>query len=274
MVTPILILTRDNPEYLYVTLKSLTATELKDNPILIIDDSSELELTKKFYSTMDEFDVTFDDWTKDKKSQSTQEEADKTIAKTFLAIPQIKKIKGIKRKFQVISTPKILGPKKIIQFALKTCFTIFSKADTCCIIDDNILFNKYWLKEALSLYEDMNRPNNKIGIISTYSEELIIPEYRYKIDSQMFRGKMMLISREMYKEMFFHGYFEKNVEFFGNEPNFVELERIGYSLGYITIVSGPSYIQSLEKRNLATKEKLLKYQNNFKRPIAWNKNMI
>lgn len=187
MVTPIIILTRDNPEYLYVTLKSLSATELNNNPILIIDDSSELELTKKFYSTMDEFDVTFDDWTK--QSKSSQEICDKAIAKTFLAIPQIKKIKGIKRKFQVISTPKVLGPNKILQFALKFCFTIFPKATKCCIIDDNILFNKYWLKEAESIFDDNYRPNNKVGIVSTYSEEPAIPEYRYKIDCQMFRRK-------------------------------------------------------------------------------------
>ena len=180
MVTPIIILTRDNPEYLYVTLKSLTATILNNNPILIIDDSSELDLTKKFYSTMDVFDITFDDWTK--KGESTQEIKDKVIAETFLAIPQIKQIKGIKRKFQVLSTPRVLGPTKIIQFALRTCFTIFSKAKMCCILDDNILFNKNWLKEAISLYEGLNRPNNKIGIVSTYSEELKIPEYRYKID--------------------------------------------------------------------------------------------
>lgn len=84
----------------------------------------------------------------------------------------------------------------------------------------------------------------------------------------------MLISRELYKEMFFHGYFDNNAEFFGIEPNFVELEKISYGFGFLTIVSGPSFIQSLEKRNLVNKEKLLKYQNNFIRPIAWNKNML
>ena len=273
MISPILILTRDNPEYLYVTLKSLSATELNDNPILIIDDSSELDFTKKFYSTMDEFDVTFDDWTKN-DGKSTQEISDKIIAKTFLAIPQIKKIKGIKRKFQVVTTPRVLGPQKIIQFALKTCFTIFPKADMCCIIDDNILFNKYWLTYAIDIFEGMNKFNNKIGIVSTYSETPIIPEFKYKIDSQMFRGKMMLISRDLYKEMFFHKFFEDGSKFPGKEPNFVEFERVSYSFGFITIVSGPSYIQSLEKRNLTSKEKLLKYQNNFLKPIAWNKNML
>ena len=84
----------------------------------------------------------------------------------------------------------------------------------------------------------------------------------------------MLISRDLYKEMFFNGYFDKKMEFSGIEPNFVELEKASYGLGFITIVSGPSFIQSLEKRNLVNKEKLLKYDDNFKRPIAWNKNMI
>lgn len=84
----------------------------------------------------------------------------------------------------------------------------------------------------------------------------------------------MLISRNLYKEMFFHGYFDKEVEFSGIEPNFVDLEKIAYKLGFITIVSGPSFIQSLEKRNLTNKEKLLKYEDNFKKPIAWNYDMI
>lgn len=189
MITPILILTRDNPEYLYVTLKSLSATNLDNNPIIIIDDSSELKFTKNFYSTMDEFNVTFDDWTKEGKSKSSQEISDKIIAKSFLAIPQITKIKGIKRKFQIISTPYVLGPTKIIQFALKTCFTLFPKANKCCIIDDNILFNKYWLKEALSIFEDTNKGENKVGIVSVYSENQIFPEFRYQIEHQKFRRK-------------------------------------------------------------------------------------
>lgn len=84
----------------------------------------------------------------------------------------------------------------------------------------------------------------------------------------------MMVSRDLYKEMFYHGYFDKGVEFSGIEPNFVELEKISYKLGFITIVSGPSFIQSLEKRNLTNKEKLLKYENNFKKPIAWNYDMI
>ena len=43
------------------------------------------------------------------------------------------------------------------------------------------------IKQAI--FDDNYRPNNKIGIVSTYSEEVSIPEYRYKIDCQMFRRK-------------------------------------------------------------------------------------
>jgi len=272
MITPILILTRDNPEYLYVTLKSLSATEINDNPIIIIDNCSSFQFTKNFYETYDTFDVTFNDWTTEGKS--SQEKADKEYAKTFLTIPQITQIQGIKRKFQVISTPRILKPIKIIQFALKAAFKIFPKANKCCILDDNILFNKHWLNEAEFIFESSKKPRNNVGIVSVYSEEPAIPEFRYKIDAQAFRGKMMLVNRELYQKMFIKGYFDKGAEFFGNEPNFVEFERICYQMGFITVVSGPSFIQSLEKRNLSTKNNMLKYQDNFKRPISWNDSML
>lgn len=84
----------------------------------------------------------------------------------------------------------------------------------------------------------------------------------------------MLISKDLYKEMLSEGYLNKKFKFPDEEVNFIELERISYKLGFLTIVSGPSFIQSLEKRHLVNKEKLLKYQNNFKKPIAWNKNML
>ncbi|MBR4315419.1 MAG: glycosyltransferase family 2 protein [Alphaproteobacteria bacterium] len=39
-MTPIIIRTKDRPHYLHTTLKSLTATELDNSPITIIDDCS------------------------------------------------------------------------------------------------------------------------------------------------------------------------------------------------------------------------------------------
>lgn len=267
--TPIIIITRDNPEYLYVTLKSLTATELMNNPILIVDDSSQLDLTRKFYYTMDEYPVTFDDWTKPGKS--SQEIYDKKFGHEFLYIPQITKIKGIKRKFQVISTPKTLGPDKILFYAMKAAFTIFPESTSCCILDDNILFNSKWLKKTLEIYQD-ERFHSKIGIISVYSETEIIHNCDYHFDHDAFKGKMMFINKNLYKEMTYIGWFKNNVKLPGDFVNYKELQRIADSLGYITITTDISYIQSLEKRNLCGKDKILKYQNNFKYPVAWNEN--
>ena len=45
---PIIILTKDNPEYLYITLKSLTATDTLNTPIIIEDDCSAMPMTKYY----------------------------------------------------------------------------------------------------------------------------------------------------------------------------------------------------------------------------------
>ena len=101
---PIIILTKDNPEYLYITLKSLTATDTLNNPIIIVDDCSAMPMTKSFLYSNDVIDVTFDDWT-NSSNKSSQEIADKEAAETFLNIPKITKILGLKRKFSIIKTP-------------------------------------------------------------------------------------------------------------------------------------------------------------------------
>ena len=74
--TPIIVLTKDNPEYLYVTLKSLTATETMCNPVIIVDDCSAIDATKEFLYTNDTIKVKFDDWTV-KGTESVQELSDK-----------------------------------------------------------------------------------------------------------------------------------------------------------------------------------------------------
>ena len=92
-ITPIIILTKDNPEYLYLTLKSLTATEIENNPIIIVDDGSSMQMTRTFLYTNETIDVSFDDWTK-VSGLSSQEIADKEAAMSFLDIPKISKIFG------------------------------------------------------------------------------------------------------------------------------------------------------------------------------------
>lgn len=268
--TPIIIITKDNPEYLYVTLKSLTASKLYNNPILIIDNNSELDFTKGFYYSMNEYDVSFDDWTSE--SKNSQEMLDKAFSKTFLSIPFIESIKGLKRKFQIVSTPKTLEPNKILLYAMKTAFTIFPEADYCCILNDSLLFNPNWLKKTHEIYND-ERFHTKVGIISVYSEKRSVPEYEYRLDPGYFRGKMMFINKNLYKEMTYVGWFKPNVKVPNNDVNYIELEKIANTLGYITITTENSYIQSIEKRHLSNEHKILKFHQNFKNPVSWNDEM-
>lgn len=264
--TPIIILTRDNPEYLYVTLKSLKASDIENNPILIIDNCSNFRRTLKFYNTNDEFPVTFDDWTS--PSNSSQEEADKLYAETFLSIPKINKITGINKKFQVVYTPHIIDPSKILFYAIKTAFSVFPESNHCCILDDNILFNPNWLSKTLEIYND-EKYNTKIGIISMYSEIEKTPSFKYRFEPDIFRGKMMFVTRDLYNDMTAIGWFKNDIKIPSEDVNYMELARIAHSLNYSIITSEISYIQSLEKRNLSSKDKLLRLNNNFKTPIAW-----
>lgn len=264
---PIIIITKDNPEYLFLTLKSLKASKLYNNPIIIIDDSSMMRKTQKFYSTNEKFQVSYEDWTAEAKN--LQEEMDKFYGKEFIYIPRIKEITGIHKEVQIISTPKYMGHTKILQYAINFAFTYFPSSNGCCILDDDILFNPYWLNKTLELYDD-EKFYKKIGILSVYSEKELLPDYdNYnEIIHNSFRGKMMFIHKNLYKEMKSSGILNKI--FPKDIKNYMYLQKIADSLGYLTLTTNKSYIQSLEKRNLCGDDKILRYENNFMKPIAWN----
>ena len=82
---------------------------------------------------------------------------------------------------------------------------------------------------------------------------------------------MFLITNNFYKLLKRYGYFSTS-EFRGNGTTYEILQSISYKLGFSTFTSNKSYIQNLEKRNICNKDKILKYDNNFVKPIAWNEN--
>lgn len=265
-ITPIIILTKDNPEYLYVTLKSLTATCINNNPIIILDNCSTLEITKKFLYTNEVIETSFNDWTK-RENMNSQEQIDKEYATDFLNIPKINLIIGIYNKFTVIQTPKYLNQNQLIIYAINLSFTLFPNANTCCILDDNIIFNKHWLDEAKQIFEEEKKVSN-IGIISTFSENVKESEFFEYQKNNTLKGKMMLITSNFYNEL--KKILTYNIPY--NEPYYVYLQSLAYKLGFVTFTSAISYIQSLEPRHLSTKDKLFKCDSSFKKPIAWNEN--
>lgn len=264
---PIIILTKDNPEYLYITLKSLTATDTLNNPIIIVDDCSAMPMTKSFLYSNDVIDVTFDDWT-NSSNKSSQEIADKEAAETFLNIPKITKILGLKRKFSIIKTPKYLGQEYRTLFGINLGFSLYQNSKMCCIMEDDMLFNKNWLKVAKKIYE-CEYNISPIGLISVYNEHAKCTEFPDYLKNDRFQGKMFLITNNFYKLLKRYGYFSTS-EFRGNGTTYEILQSISYKLGFSTFTSNKSYIQNLEKRNICNKDKILKYDNNFVKPIAWN----
>jgi hypothetical protein len=266
--TPIIILTKDNPEYLYITLKSLTATETFNNPIIIVDDCSTLPMSRTFLYTEDVIDVSFDDWTRP-ATLNTQEIADKEAADSFLNIPKITKILGIKRKFSIIRTPRYLGQEYRTLFGINLGFLLYPNAKTCCIMEDDMLFNKNWLKTAKHIYESELRRSN-VGLVSVYNEHAKSTEFPDYLKNDRFQGKMFLITNKFYKLLKKYGYFSSS-DFKGHGTTYEILQDIGWNLGFDSFVSIKSYVQNIGKRNLCNKDKILKYDDNFKKPVAWNK---
>ena len=138
----------------------------------------------------------------------------------------------------------------------------------CCIMEDDMLFNKNWLKVAKKIYE-CEYNISPIGLISVYNEHAKCTEFPDYLKNDRFQGKMFLITNNFYKLLKRYGYFSTS-EFRGNGTTYEILQSISYKLGFSTFTSNKSYIQNLEKRNICNKDKILKYDNNFVKPIAWN----
>jgi hypothetical protein len=261
------VLTKDNPEYLYVTLKSLTATETFGNPIVVVDDCSAIDKTKTFLYTNETLQVKFDDWTV-KDNESTQELCDKEAASSYLNIPQIVEIFGIKKKFSVVKTPRYLGRSYRTLFGMKLAFDLYPTSRECVILDDDILFNRDWLKKMKQISSFENFKGN-VGLTSAYSEKMkpgLEAEYS---KNESIRGKCVMVSKKLYDKMKTIGLF-KNMRLSGEGSFYDKLQRLADRLGFISLVTRDSYIQSLEKRNIVNKDKILKYDKNFVMPIAWN----
>lgn len=268
MKTPIIILTKDNPEYLYVTLKSLTATNIGDNPIIIVDDSSSMEKTRSFLYTNDAIEIKFDDWTI-KDNLSTQELADKEAATSYLNIPQITKIIGIKKKFTIIRTPKYLGPIYRTLYGINLAFTLYPSAENCVILEDDILFNKNWMTKMFEI-QKFEFFKKKAAMISTYTEKLKTVEQPYFKDEPI-KGKAVMITNAFYKKLKQLGLLS-SMDLVGEGGVFIHLQVLAEKLNFVCLTSRSSYIQNLQKRNLVNKDKVLKYDKNFVMPIAWNEN--
>jgi len=265
--TPIAVLTKDNPEYLNITLRSLKATETFESPVFIIDDCSEYQKTKDFLYSDQPIEVCLDDWTS-VKSNSLQELADKEAAKSYLTIPQITSMNGLKNRYNIIKTKKYLGKLNRILFAVKFVFDSYPSSKMCAILDDDIMLNKNWLREAYKIYE-YEHFKSKIGMISVFNEKCKDEEDVEYYINDVINGKCVLFTKKLFDEIVRTGIYN-GVSISGEGPAYYKIQKLAENLGFVSLNSRLSYVQSLEKRNLVNKEKVLMYDSNFVKPIAWS----
>ena len=113
MKFPILVRTRNRPDYLHLTLKSLTATNLLDGEIIIMDDHSDDELTKEYLYTNNNIVLPEIDWENQILNNEKRRDNDLEIFKKYFTdLPEVnKEANGIKNRFPIISSNECLGVK-------------------------------------------------------------------------------------------------------------------------------------------------------------------
>lgn len=137
---PIIVITK-NPDLSFVSaLDSLQKTNLLNNPLIVVDDSSDNEKS---------IDLLY--------SNKTIEFKDG-------------KILGLKGKYNIIKTPNHLGKLYRVLFAINVAFKLYSTSETCVLIDDAKEFNEGWLNELNKMYES-NKHIFNISMLTTFIKD-------------------------------------------------------------------------------------------------------
>lgn len=279
---PILIRTKDRPFYLNTTLKSLTASNIDDSLIIIADDCSETQLMNDYLFTDNEIEFPEFNWydeidkevtTKGSVVKETLNLTDKEIWNRYFGnVPIQLNAKGLKNRFNIIQPETNKGVVGGLFWTIYAGFTMFRNADKIIILEDDLIFHKNWLSNALKIYE--RNKHSKLGCVSVYNREN--PDYSknssnfyYEIDK--IGGVMYLIPRKIFNIMnanhlFNDDYSNKAV---GGD---VKFQSWLISNGYKILNTTESYIQHIGVKSLARPGRFLRYSKNFVQPYTWNKN--
>ena len=221
---PILVRTKDRPHYLHTTLKSLTATNLYDGLIIIADDCSTDPIMNEYLFT-DKI-VKFNDftWTDELKNEITQKgnifsrsvdlkKPNQEIWDTYIGqIPNEIYALGLKNKFNIIQPKENKGVKGGLLWTIAAGFTLFKNAEKIVILEDDLIFNKNWLKITNLIYEKEKMSN--LGCISVYNREINSTNDFLYTERPHIGGVMYMIPRKVFNLMkddkLFSLTFEKN----------------------------------------------------------------
>ena len=268
---PILIRTRNRPEYLHITLKSLTATDLLGGQIIINDDCSDDELTKKYLYSSEKINLPILNW-KDQIFNNGLKQYDIDVFKKyFYDLPIINEdVRCLKNKFSIISPEFKMGDKNGLLWSILIGFSFYPNSEYIIVIEDDLIFNKDWLKIANKIYYETLQ-NNEYGIISVYNrifKDVNNDQLFLKVDN--IGGVMYLIPNVIFQEMNKKGFFNQKFDNKHNSSGDVYFYEFVLKNKYNIFNSTTSYIQHIGVKSICREGRFLRYSKNFLKPYAWN----
>lgn len=258
-MTPILIRTKDNPFYLNTTLHSLMGTNLEDGLIVITDNCSESQLSKDFLFTNNKINFPSINFYDD----SNEESKNNKLWKKYVGdIPIKLQAHGLKNNFNVIQPVSYKEKISNLIWNIYAGFTLFRNADKIIILNDELVFHKNWMINALKLYEKAK--NMGLGCISVYNQEktdFITSQPNTFFESNNIDDVMYLIPRKVFNIM-------KNDNIFDNPSTILKygngFQKYLLSNDLKMFKSSDSYIQHINIDYLTEN-----YSKIFVQPFAW-----
>lgn len=279
---PILIRSKDRPFYLNTTLTSLTATNLEDALIVIVDDCSETDLMKEYLFTDNNINLPDFSWYDEIEKEVTTEGhiirdsehlSNKEIWNKYIGdIPINLNITGIKEKFNIISPTSNKGDVGGLFWTIYLGFSLFKNADKIIVLEDDLIFHKNWLKNALTIYN--NEKYSKVGCVSVYNREIENNSRKQNLSTYFenpnIGGVMYLIPRTTFDIMKNDKLFQIN---YGQDEigGDVKFQNYLASKDLRILNSTESYIQHIGIKSITRPGRFLRYSKNFLKPFAWNK---
>ena len=279
---PILIRVKDRPFYLNTTLASLTATNLNDYQIFIVDDCSTTDIMNEYLFTDHEITLPNFNWYGEITSKVTEKGSvlkndlnlklsNKEIWDKYIGnIPIKTQIKGLKNRFNVLQPKNRNGVLAGLLWTIFMGFSLFKNANKIVILEDDLIFNKYWLDYCNLIFNKVN--NNSLGCVSVYNREKDF-NVNYKIndyyENPNIGGVIYMIPRNVFNIMNSDGIFDlsfSNLEVGGD----TYFQKWLFSKNLKIYNSVFSFIQHIGIQSTARPGRFLRYSKNFVQPFAWN----
>ena len=279
---PILVRTKDRPFYLNTTLASLTATNLNDGQIIIIDDCSTTDVMNEYLFTDHEITLPNFNWYGEINSKITERGSiltndvnlklsNKEIWDKYIGnIPIKTKIKGLKNRFNVLQPKNHNGDIAGLLWIIFTGFSLFRNVDKIVILEDDLIFNKNWLNYCISIFKQVN--DNSLGCISVYNRENDFT-CKYNLNNYCknpnIGGVMYMIPRNVFDLMKTNGVFDLSFSDLqiGGDVYFQEWLSNNNLKIYNSMFS---FIQHIGIQSTVRPGRFLRYSKNFVQPFAWN----